>query len=180
MKTLSCLLLVTLYCGMAMAQSNPGGPPVSHKVQYLTSQEAGIDAIKPATSQPLILNEFTVAGPNVSGVPCYDCVTSANTPNLGILQPIGIVSTGVQYQLDAFLVDQNYTGSCTYTFEVVRGSTVIYSAPATFNETAPTTILLGTALTIPTGTVKGAATLSTVAVCGSSKTRSSSGLYITN
>lgn len=178
MKKLLYLLPMTLGCGMLPAQSKA---PVTHEVRYLTPEEAGISPDAEPASTPLILNEFVIMGTNVTGLPCYNCVTGANAPNLGVVTPIGLVSTNVQYGVDAFLVDQNYTGTCNFTFAVTRKTTTIYSAgPYAFSETAPTTILLGTAITIPTGTAKGVASLSMTAVCGSSTTRSASAIYITN
>jgi hypothetical protein len=175
-KNLSFLLPFTVCCGALLAQSREVAPVVTHQVRFLAN-ELG-DVAPEAGSKPLIINTFTIMGDNVTGTPCFSCVTGATTPNLGVLQPSGIVKVGTQYQVNAFLVDQNYTGSCTYTFEVTRQSTVIYSANATFSETAPTTVLLGTALTVPSGTTAGSAALSTTAVCGSSTTKSSSAIYI--
>jgi hypothetical protein len=176
MKNLCFLLPFTVCCGALLAQSSEVTPVVTHQVRFLAAEPG--DAAPDAT-KPLIINTFTIMGDNVTGTPCYSCVTGATTPNLGVLQPSGIVKAGTQYQVNVFLVDQSYTGSCTYTFEVTRKSTVIYSANTTFTETAPTTILLGTALTVPTGTTAGGAALSTTAVCGSSTTKSSSTIYIT-
>jgi hypothetical protein len=149
---------------------------VTHQVRFLAAEPGDV---APDASKPLIINTFTIMGDNVTGTPCYSCVTGAATPNLGVLQPSGIVKAGTQYEVNVSLVDQNYTGSCTYTFEVTRKSTVIYSASTTFAETAPTSILLGTALTVPTGTTAGSAALSTTAVCGSSTTKLSNTIYIT-
>jgi hypothetical protein len=176
MKNLCFLLPLTICCGVLLAQSSEVSPIVTQQVRFLAPEPGDVE---PDATKPLIINTFTIMGDNVTGTPCYSCVTGATTPNLGILQPSGLVKAGTQYQVNVFLVDQNYTGSCTFTFEVTRKTTVIYTATTTFSETAPTTILLGTALTVPTGTTAGSATLSTTAVCGSSTTKSSSTIYIT-
>src|ERR1035437_643 len=125
MKNLCFLLPFTVCCGALLAQSSEVTPVVTHQVRFLAAEPG--DAAPDAT-KPLIINTFTIMGDNVTGTPCYSCVTGATTPNLGVLQPSGIVKAGTQYQVNVFLVDQNYTGSCTYTFEVTRKSTVIYSA----------------------------------------------------
>jgi hypothetical protein len=175
MKKFFYLLMLTLGCGVLFAQSKP---PITQTVRYLTPENISGDA-EPAAGTPLILNEFVIMGPNI-GVGCYDCVTGAATPNLGIIQPIGLVSTNVSYQVSAFLINQNYTGSCTFTFAVARKTTTIYSAAYVFPSETPSTIFLGSAITIPTGTAKGGATLSLTSVCGASTTKSNSEIYITN
>jgi hypothetical protein len=177
-KNLVFLLPFTACCGLLPAQSSEVAPVVTHQVRFLAEEPGYAAQDNPDATKPLIINTFTILGDNITGTPCYSCVTGATTPNLGILQPSGIVKVGTQYQINVFLVDENYTGSCTYTYELTRGSTVIYSSSTSFNETAPTAILLGSALTIPTGTTSGSAAVSTTAVCGSSTTKSSSAIYI--
>src|ERR1039458_2155690 len=152
MKNLCFLLPFSVCCGALLAQSSEVTPVVTHQVRFLAAEPGDV---APDATKPLIINTFTIMGDNVTGTPCYSCVTGATTPNLGVLQPSGIVKAGTQYQVNVFLVDQNYTGSCTDTFEVTRKSTVIYSANTTFTENAPTTMLLRTPLTVPTGTTAG-------------------------
>lgn len=176
MKKVFYLLMPILGCGVLSAQSKP---PITQTVRYLAPEETSISGEAEPASSPLILNEFVIMGPNI-GVGCYDCVTGAATPNLGIIQPIGLVSTNVSYQVSAFLINHNYTGSCTFTFAVARKTTTIYSAAYVFPSETPSTIFLGSAITIPTGTAKGAATLSLTSVCGASTTKSNSAIYITN
>lgn len=134
-----------------------------------------------ASSTPFVLNIFTLAGPNVSGGPiCYDCVTGAGTPNLGIVEPAGYQVKGAAApQVDVFLYDFNYTGSCTFMIQMVdsTGTVLSYTNP-TFSFTAPTTIALGTALSIPTTAATGIGYVETIATCGSSTSKSASAFLI--
>jgi hypothetical protein len=179
MKNLCFLLPITVSCGVLLAQSAAVPPVTTHQVHFLTAESGYAMDTPDAATATLILNTLTVMGDNVSGLPCFDCVTGVATPNIGLLSPSGVVKAGSSYQINVFLVDENYTGPCTYTIEVHRKSTVIVSTNPTFDENAPTGILIGTALTIPAGTTAGAAAVSTTAVCGSSTTKSSSPIYIT-
>jgi hypothetical protein len=133
-----------------------------------------------AAAKPFIENILTVIGENVSGLPCYNCVANALSPNLGILTPAGVIQRGGNtYQIDTFLYDQNYTGSCTFTIEIVDAAkTVVASTNSTFSFTAPTTILLNTTLAIPSTAGVGVGHVQTRAVCGASTTYSASNVYI--
>lgn len=181
MKFVTFLCMLTVCAGSMLAQSAEFNANTIHRATpapvetYAVTPEAG--------SEPAIINIFTLMGPNPvpnpTNLPCYDCVGGAGTPNLGILQPSGLIHRSVNYQVDVFLVDNTYTGSCTYTIEVVnKTSGVIVSTNPTFSETAPTTILLGTAFTIPSTAPLGPSSVTTSAVCGASTTKSSSPVFI--
>jgi hypothetical protein len=131
-------------------------------------------------STPFLLNIFTLIGVNSTGLPCYNCVTSVAAPNLGILTPSGyIVKGGAASQINVYLYDFNYTGSCTFTIQIVdKTKTVVVSTNPTFSFTAPTNILLGTALPIPSTAAVGVGYVETIAVCGASTTKSASAFYI--
>ena len=137
------------------------------------------NAAAPATA-PLIVNVFTVIGANSTGLPCFNCVTGAASPNIGILQPSGVIKRGgAASQVNVFLWDQNYTGSCTFTIEVVDSAkAVVVSTNPTFSFTAPRPILIGTALSIPVTAAVGIGHVQTTAVCGTSTTKSASPVFI--
>jgi hypothetical protein len=99
---------------------------------------------------------------------------------LGILTPSGyIVKGGAASQINVYLYDFNYTGSCTFTIQIVdKTKTVVVSTNPTFSFTAPTNILLGTALPIPSTAAVGVGYVETIAVCGASTTKSASAFYI--
>jgi hypothetical protein len=133
-----------------------------------------------AATTPLIVNVLTVIGVNSTGVPCYNCVANAASPNIGLLSPSGVIKRGgAPSQVDVFLYDQTYTGSCTFTIEIVdKAKTVVASTNPTFSFTAPRPILLGTALAVPSTAAVGMGRVQTTAVCGTSTTKSGSPVYI--
>jgi hypothetical protein len=175
------LSLVTICAGSLLAQSTQFADRTTQQVRPLAQPaDVSSEGVPEATSMPpAISNILTVIGPNSTGVPCYDCATGAVAPNLGLLSPLGIIHRNVNYQVDVFLMDNSYTGSCTYTIAVYDyNKQVIVSTNPTFSETANTRILLGTAFTIPSTATLGPASISTTAVCGTSTTKSSTRLYI--
>jgi hypothetical protein len=172
------LSVIAVCAGSLLAQSAELVGNTIQRVTPLAEPYVQSDAT-PAASAPAVMNILTIMGPNVIGPPCYNCITGGVAPNIGLLSPSGIVHRNVRYQVDVFVVDNSYTGACTFTIEVVnKTSGVIVSTNPTFNETAPTSILLGTAFTIPSTAPLGPSRVTTSAVCGTSTTKSASPIYI--
>lgn len=181
MKCFWFLSVLTVCGGSLLAQSAEFVDNTTQQVRPLAAQPGYVppDGTPDAASVPAIFNILTVMGPNVSGPPCYNCITGGAAPNIGLLSPAGIVHRNVNYQVDVFLVDHSYTGSCTYTIAVLNyKKQVIVSTNPTFSEVANSSILLGTAFTIPSTALLGPGSVSTTAVCGTSTTKSASPLYI--
>jgi hypothetical protein len=180
MKKLRFLTLLTVCAGSLAAQSTynsvQSGGNVTQVTRLLGPGDPAVADVPAATT--LILNVLTVIGTDVMGVPCFDCVTGAATPNLGLLSPANVIHMGQSYQIDAYLYDVNYTGPCTFTIAVLnQQKQVIVSTNPTFTEGPNSGILLSTALAIPT-TTPGVGTVTTNAVCGTSKTASRSPVII--
>lgn len=146
-------------------------PPLDRETQNVVSNGA---------TTPVIVNVMTVIGAVSTGVPCFDCVTSATSPNIGIVQPSGVIQRGgAASQINAFLFDQNYTGSCTFRIEIVDASQkVVASTRPRFSYTAPTSFIISTTLAIPSTAAIGIGHVQTVAVCGTSITKSASPVLI--
>jgi hypothetical protein len=185
LKSFTFLALLTAGSISLWAQSAAPTDPNAPVTLALTPLDAAngyvaLDADSDAAAAPFIVNIMTVIGPNTTGLPCYNCVTNVLAPNLGILEPSGIIKRGgAASQINVFLYDENYTGSCTFTIEIVdKAKAVVVSSKPTFSFTAPTTILLGTALPIPSTATVGMGRVQTTAVCGTSTTKSSSPVYI--
>jgi hypothetical protein len=134
----------------------------------------------PDAAPPPILNIMTVIGDNVLGLPCLDCILGIPLlPTLGLPSPVGKAFRGSTYQIDSYLIDNTYTGSCTFTF-AVRDShkNIVFSTTQTITENANTEILVSTPAPIPSTAGIGLGNVSTTAVCGTNTTKSSSPVYL--
>jgi hypothetical protein len=187
MKSLWLISAVAACAGALLAQSaNSAVETAGGTIHVVRSLGAATPNVAPANTPdagttPLVVDAFTIIGDNVTGVPCYSCVTGAVTPNLGILEPVGVALLTHNYQVDVSVFDVNYTGSCTYTIAVLdKNKNTIVSTNPTFSEIANTSILLGTAFTIPSTATVGLGYVRTTAVCGTSTTASQSRVYIAN
>jgi hypothetical protein len=96
MKTLRLLCAVAA-CGSALlAQSaNSAVETASGTIHVVRSLGAATPYVEPAdtpdaATTPLVVNAFTIVGANVTFVVCYDCVTGAESPNIGVVEPAGI------------------------------------------------------------------------------------------
>jgi hypothetical protein len=187
MKTLRLLCAVAA-CGSALlAQSaNSAVETASGTIHVVRSLGAATPYVAPAdtpdaATTPLVVNAFTIVGANVTFVVCYDCVTGAESPNIGVVEPAGIAHRSQNYQVDVSLFDVNYTGSCTYTIAVLdKNKNTVVSTNPTFSESANTPILLGTNFTIPSTATVGLGYVRTTAVCGTGTSVSQSRVYIAN
>lgn len=178
MSNLFRFLGVLVVCGAPLfAQSAASGTETAAKiVQTVTATAADPDTAnaKPDASQPAILNIMTVIGNNVLGLPCLDCLLNFLIPDLALPSPVSKALLGKAYQIDSFLIDNSYTGSCTFTLSLSVGHNVIATATQTIDETAGTNILITAPITLPTNAVIGLGTVSNTAVCGSNTTESKS------
>lgn len=175
-KSLALPALLTI-CGVSLWAQAGGLADVTVTLGPLDAASAYVAADDDfATTTLQIVNIMTVIGPNTLGLPCYNCVTGIAAPNLGMLEPAGVIPRGgAPSQINVFLWDQSYTGSCTFTIEILdKSKAVVASTTPTFSFTAPTTILLGTALAIPGTAEAGMGRVQTIAVCGASTTKSGS------
>jgi hypothetical protein len=188
MKSLWLLSAVAACASALLAQSaNTVVETASGTIHVVPSLGAATPYVSPentpdaGSTTPLVINAFTIIGANVTGVVCYDCVTGAESPNIGVLEPAGVAHLNQNYQVDVSLFDVNYTGSCTYTIAVLdKNKSTIVSTNPTFSENANTPILLGTAFTIPGTATVGLGYVRTTAVCGTSTSVSQSRVYIAN
>ena len=165
---------------MAQSAGNRNEPTnrVSQSVKSLADESAAPDDTSD-DAQPALLNILTVIGDNILGVPCLDCLLGITAPTLGLPVPVGKIVRGRNYQIDAYLIDNTYTGPCTFTFAVRDiHKAVIVSTSQTLKETAKTAILVSGGVTIPTNAVVGLGSVTTAAVCGTSTTRSSSPVFV--
>jgi len=183
-KVLCCVSVFLAWATSLAAQSAAPAakskPVTSQTVKYLTGPSG-----EPATagsssnSQTPMLNILTVIGANAPGLPCLDCLLGLLIPSLGLPAPADRAYRGDVYQIDSFLIDNNYTGACTFTFTVMDShKNVIVSTSETLTETAGTQILLSTPVTIPETAYVGLGSVSNTAVCGSNTTRSQSPVMI--
>lgn len=178
MKHLWCVSLLILCAGSVFAQSTAHSIKASQIVRPLGPDNPYV-AAAPDAAGPVILNVLTVIGADVAGVPCFDCVTGAATPNMGLLSPINAIHLGQTYQIDAYLYDVNYTGPCTFTIAVLDPQKhPIVSTNPTFDEVSNSGILLSTALPVPATATTGLGSVVTSAQCGTSKTSSRSPVVI--
>lgn len=157
---------------------NAANHPVSQAVTSLPGPSvAAVSGSTPST--PPVMNVLTVIGENALGVPCLDCLLGILIPSLGLPTPLGKAYRGQTYQVDSFLIDNSYTGACTFNFALSDShNNVIASTTRTLNEVAGTQILLTTQLTIPRTTVVGLGSISNTATCGSTMTQSSSPVFL--
>ena len=118
-----------------------------------------------------VVNVLTVIGDNIPGLPCLDCLLGIAGLTLGLPSPLDEILRGNSYQVAAYMVDNSYTGMCTFTFEVrdVR-KRVVVSSTQTLMETAHSRVLVWSPLTIPTTAEIGLGSVSTKAMCGTNST----------
>jgi hypothetical protein len=142
MKVFGCLTVLTI-CGAALlAQStgsrNESASAATQVVKPFSGESADTAPDNtPNAAQPPILNILTVMGANTLGVPCLDCVLGIILPTLGLPSPVGKAVRGNNYQIDSYLIDNAYTGSCTFTFAVRDvEKNVILSTTQTLTEKA--------------------------------------------
>lgn len=186
-KTLALPALLAI-CSVPslLAQTKDATPddkvPVSILVEPLDGEATKVaQAIAPdASSSPFLLNIFTVIGANSSGVPCYNCVTNAGTPNVGIVVPAGyVIAGGAAPQIDIALYDFNYTGSCTVTIEVIdKTKTVVASTAPTFSFTSSSSIFVEAVMSIPSTAAVGVGVVESTVLCGTSSSKSGSAVVI--
>jgi hypothetical protein len=121
-----------------------------------------------------------VIGNEALGVPCIDCLLGILIPSLGLPSPLGEALVGSKYQIDSYLIDNTYTGSCTFNL-AVRDSqnNVVAEARQTIDETAGNQILLSTPITIPPSAGLGLGSVSNTATCGSNVSESKSPVVLT-
>lgn len=177
MRISKYIFFVAVNCALVFAQpSNSSSASPDNTTQTIKSLSADpFIGTAAAGTQPTILNILTVVGADGLGLPCLDCLLGGILPSLGLPIPVGKVFQGGKYQIDSYLIDNDYTGPCTFT-SAVRDShnNVVVSASQTLNETARTVILLSTPVTMPSGTGVGLGSVSNTAVCGPSTTKSKS------
>jgi|HubBroStandDraft_2_1064218.scaffolds.fasta_scaffold443227_1 hypothetical protein len=183
MKISSYLCICALGCAALPAQSTDGHSdarsPISQAVKNSLREDAVADNL-PTSNDPPILNILTVIGNNVLGLPCLDCLLNLLVPSLGLPSPVSKALRGSHYQIDSYLIDNNYTGACTFTLAVTDvHNNVIVSVKQTLDETAGTDILLTTPITIPTDAGIGLGSVSNTAVCGSNTSQSKSPVLMT-
>ncbi len=179
MTSLFRCLFVIATCAVSMqAQSASGSPEVkpviSQKLTPMAPEDAAY-AAKPNTGQPPILNILTVIGNDVLGLPCLDCLLNLLIPDLGLPVPLAKALKGSTYQIDSYLIDNNYNGSCTFNMELTDSqNNVVASVTQTLQEKAGNTILLSAPITVPSVTEIGLGQVSNKATCGSNVSQSKS------
>lgn len=86
--------------------------------------------VRPDAAAPTVLANFVAAGPAQSGVPCFNCVSGAQTTfNIGLTGPYNYVTpapTYWQYTLGFTTLKLTVT-SCTLSFAITSGHTVVGS-----------------------------------------------------
>ena len=167
---------------LAQSTGSRNEPPnhTTQTVRYLSGESSNTAPDNTAdVTQPSILNILTVVGNKTLGLPCLDCILGILFPNLGLPTPVNKAFLGSSYQIDSYLIDNSYTGSCTFT-SVLKDShkNVIASSTETLEEKANSEILLSTPITVPNTAVIGLGSVSTTAVCGTSTTQSSSSVFV--
>jgi len=183
-KVYGHFLVVAIPITSLLAQSTgsrrePGNTAAQTEVKVSQQTSRITPNLVPDAGQPPILNILTVMGDNILGLPCLDCVLSLLFPTLGLPSPQGRVFQGNAYQIDSFLIDNRYTGSCTFTFAVRDNQkNVIVSTTQTLMENAGTRILITAPVTIPVNASVGLGSVSTTATCGTSTTRSASPVVV--
>jgi hypothetical protein len=183
-KVFGCLSVLTV-CGVSLwAQSAGGRDASTNRASQIVKDLAGAPSdMAPndmsVVAQPPILNIMTVVGNDVLGLPCLDCLLNFLVPDLGLPSPLGKVVQGSSYQIDAYLIDNTYTGPCTFNFAVRDlHQNVVVSTTQTLDEKANSAILLSAPITIPNTFTAGLGSASTTAVCGESATKSSSPVFL--
>jgi hypothetical protein len=183
-RIFGCLSVFTIWGASLLAQSTDGHKEsVNHATQTVKSLAGGPSDFAsdstPDASPPPILNILTVIGDNTLGVPCLDCILGIIFPTLGLPSPVSQALQGSNYQIDSYLIDNSYTGSCTFTFTVRDvNKTVVVTTTETLTEKARTEIVLSAPITIPNEVVVGLGSVSNTAVCGTSTTKSSSPVFL--
>jgi len=170
-KSVLPFLLVALAGTTLWAQST-GSRSASNKSGATSSLAPGA---KPGTSLPPIVNILTVVGNNTLGLPCLNCLLDLLIPSLGLPSPLGTVYQGSSYQIDTYLIDNSYTGACTFTSALLDSQkNVIVSTSQTLLEVANSEVLLSAPITVPSSSATGVGTVVTQAVCGGNTTQSQS------
>ena len=166
-----------------LAQSADNRPAsrglVTQTVKDLPLEKSLSAVLTAPVAPPPVVNVLTVIGDDSPGVPCLNCLLDTLVPSLGLPSPLGSILRGNSYQIDSYLIDNSYTGACTFTF-AVRDSqnNLIAAARQTLDEEAGTEILLSTPITIPPTAGIGLGSVSNTAQCGSNTSESKSAVFI--
>jgi hypothetical protein len=174
-KSISYFVALTISMMPLLAQSSGGAGGPGHGIkQTVTALPRNANP-----HQPQVANILTIVGEDTAGLPCVDCVTGVTAASVGLPAPLGTIDPGTSYQFDSYLIDNNYTGTCTFTIALVdHHKQVIVSASQTMSESPNTAILLSAVLPVPANATVGLGNVSTTAVCGTSHTKSQRPVFL--
>jgi len=178
-KAVLPLLLVALSGTTSLAQSTAARSESGKNIAQTVTGAPAVAPVAPESksgqSLPPIVNIFTVAGNKTLGLPCLNCLLDLLLPSIGLPTPVGTVYQGSSYQIDTYLIDNSYTGACTFTSALLDSQrNIIVATSQTLQETANTEILLSAPIAVPSSSATGVGTVVTQAVCGGSTTQSQS------
>ena len=184
MKTCLVLFLLTLSGASLFAQSRSESVDESSlgvTVIEMPLEDGTLPAESPdaAATPPAILSIFTVIGTKEAGLPCFNCVLDATIPNIGIVEPAGVINRGGTYEINAFVADQSFTGSCLFIIDVRDSTkTTVALFLLTRSVKGGLAYLFSASRKIPSTAAVGLGDVETEAGCGTVKSRSSSPVYI--
>ena len=142
------------------------------------SHTTWIAPLNVTSGMPAIQNIFVVAGTDVAGLPCFNCVNSI-VPSVGIVSPSGTLVRGSAYQLNNFYVDNKFTGTCGFTLSIIDSTnTPVVTATFNFGVSAGNVGIISTKYTVPTTAAVGTGKVSSSIKCGLVKAATSSSVYL--
>ncbi len=82
--------------------------------------------IHPNAGAPAFITNFVTVGPGQTGVPCFSCVSGAQTKNnIGLTAPYNYVLSNEIAQYTISFTDITNTGNCTLSWAIASGKTKI-------------------------------------------------------
>jgi hypothetical protein len=128
---------------------------------------------------PALISSFIAVSPTQTDLPCFSC---APDPPLGesiglSIPPGAIPASDTQLTYAYMFTDISVTGSCTVSFALVQGTTVLDHDSVAANLTPGSIWLVNFPRNFPTGH-KGAAKAAGMVKCGAQKTSVTTSVYL--
>lgn len=84
--------------------------------------------VRPDASAPAFIISFVEAGLAQTGVPCFNCVSGAQTSNnIGLTGPYNYIASGEVAQYTGAYTNLSNTGNCTFSWAIAAGKTKLDS-----------------------------------------------------
>jgi hypothetical protein len=121
----------------------------------MISTHSPVGAVMPNTSYSGLAATNVSVGPETTGVPCGECVPTADGNNIGLPWPLFAVETGSTLSISTWFESTSYTGACTAGIILTQGTTTVATGEYAFPGGCNAGYLYGVFFTVPAPATTG-------------------------